>query len=138
MSYMNQEKKAELAPGIKAVLKKYGVKGTIGVRDHSTLVVNLKGGKLNILENWYQTATKYSEVNNYGDKIERREYLDVNHFWIDEGYSGQVKEFLNELLVAMKGKDWYNNSDIMTDYFDTAYYIDINVGKWDKPYVYEV
>jgi hypothetical protein len=23
----------------------------------------------------------------------------------------------------------------MTDYFDTAYYAHINVGKWDKPFV---
>jgi hypothetical protein len=136
MSYMNQERKAELAPGIKSVLKKYGVKGTIGVRDHSTLVVNLKGGKLNILENWYQTATKYSEVNNYGDKIERREYLDVNHHWIDEGYSGQVKEFLNELKDAMMVGNW-DRCDIRTDYFDIGWYIDINVGQWNKPYVYE-
>jgi len=35
----------------------------------------------------------------------------------------------------MKGDQWYDNSDAMTDYFDTAYYMDINVGQWDKPYV---
>jgi hypothetical protein len=23
----------------------------------------------------------------------------------------------------------------MTDYFDTAYYYDLNIGRWDKPYV---
>jgi hypothetical protein len=30
---------------------------------------------------------------------------------------------------------YYYNSDAMTDYFDTAYYYYINVGKWNKPYV---
>ena len=35
----------------------------------------------------------------------------------------------------MKGTGWYNNTDIMTDYFDIAYYLDVNVGKWDKGYV---
>jgi len=44
MSYMSQEKKKQLAPAIKAVLKKYGVKGSIGVRHHSSLVVNIKEG----------------------------------------------------------------------------------------------
>jgi hypothetical protein len=24
----------------------------------------------------------------------------------------------------------------MVDYFDTAYYVDINIGKWNKPYVF--
>jgi len=37
----------------------------------------------------------------------------------------------------MKGADWYDNSDAQTDYFDTAYYVDVNVGKWDKPYIVE-
>ena len=34
-----------------------------------------------------------------------------------------------------KGKGWYDKSDAMTDYFDTAYYISMNVGEWNKPYV---
>ena len=36
----------------------------------------------------------------------------------------------------MKGNKWYDKSDAMVDYFDTAYYIDINIGKWNKPYVF--
>ena len=31
-------------------------------------------------------------------------------------------------------KKWYDNSDIMTDYFDTAYYVHLNVGKFGKDY----
>ena len=49
MAYVSQEKKKELAPGIKAVLKKYGMKGTLAVRHHSSLVCNIKRGKLDIL-----------------------------------------------------------------------------------------
>ena len=29
---------------------------------------------------------------------------------------------------------WFDKSDIQTDYFHTAYFIGINVGKWNKPY----
>jgi hypothetical protein len=32
-------------------------------------------------------------------------------------------------------KDWYDNSDAQTDYFEMAYYIEVNIGKWDKPYI---
>ena len=46
-----------------------------------------------------------------------------------------LKKFLKELHKAMKGTKWFDKSDIMTDYFHTAYYIDINIGKWSKPYV---
>jgi hypothetical protein len=28
----------------------------------------------------------------------------------------------------------HDNSDIMTDYFDVGWYVNIYVGKWNKPY----
>lgn len=137
MAYMNQEMKKELAPSIKKVLSKYGVKGTIGVRNHMVLVVNIKSGKLDILGNWFDTATKYGTTNNYGDEIKKPSYIQVNEFYIDEHYTDEVKDFLLELLSAMKGDNWYNRTDIQTDYFDIAWYIDINVGSYDKPYTVE-
>jgi len=42
MAYVSQADKKRLAPGIKAVLKKYDMKGTIAVRNHRTLVVKLR------------------------------------------------------------------------------------------------
>jgi len=122
MAYMSQEKKKELAPAIKAVLKKYKMKASISVNNHSTLCVNIKSGVIafpNLL---------------HGDG-----YTQVNTYWIDEHYAKTpvARNFLNELLTAMKGTGWYNNSDIRTDYFDVAYYNNINIGKWNKPYVLE-
>ena len=32
------------------------------------------------------------------------------------------------------GKEWYDNSDMMTDYFNTAYYVFTDIGKWNKPF----
>ena len=34
----------------------------------------------------------------------------------------------------MKGPNYFNNDDAMTDYFHRSHYTDINVGKWNKPY----
>jgi murein L,D-transpeptidase YafK len=34
----------------------------------------------------------------------------------------------------MKGPDYFNNDDAMTDYFHRSHYTDINVGRWNKPY----
>ena len=138
MAYMNQEIKKELAPAIKAVLKKYGMKGSIGVRHHMTLVVNIKSGKLDIMDNWYKKTTKFRDTNDYGDKITKPEYLSVNQYWIDSNYSGVVKDFIVELYDAMKGDKWFDKSDIQSDYFHTAYYMDVNVGSWDKPYQSDV
>ena len=111
MAYMSQENKKTLAPAIKSVLKEYGVKGSIGVDNHSTLVVNLKEGHID-----------------FGSKNDS-----VNPYWIDKHYTGIAQQFLNELKTAMMAGN-YNNSDIMTDYFDVGWYIEINVGKWNKEY----
>ena len=119
MAFISQKEKKELSVGIKQVLKKYGMKGTIGVNHHSSLVVNVQSFVLDFT--WHFT---------HGDG-----YIQVNEYHIDNHYSGVIKNFLNELLKAMKGTKWYNNSDAMVDYFDIAYYTDINIGKWNKPYV---
>jgi hypothetical protein len=118
MAYVSKELKAKLATGIKAVLKKYGVKGTIAVNNHSTLVVNIKQGAIDFAADC--TGNDY--------------HYQVNTYHIDRGWTGKAAEFLNELVAAMKGTEWYDRSDIMTDYFDTAYYMDVNIGRWDREY----
>tara|TARA_R110000737_G_scaffold293116_2_gene299739 strand:+ start:112 stop:495 length:384 start_codon:yes stop_codon:yes gene_type:complete len=122
MAYISQEEKKELAPGIKAVLKKYGVKGTIAVRGYSSLVVNIKSGVLDLM----------------GDcGLPNEDSFQVNPYYAEErAKDPKIGSFYGELLAAMKGTKWYNNSDAQIDYFDIAYYVDINVGKWDTGYVY--
>ena len=111
MAYYNQEQKRQVAPKIKALLKKYNMKGSLSVRHHSTVVLNLKEGVIDF----------------GGDSIQ------VNVYWIDKNYTGVAREFLNEAYaILMQGN--HNNSDIMTDYFDIGWYVDINVGRWDQPY----
>jgi len=36
--------------------------------------------------------------------------------------------------IIKKELDWYDNSDSMSDYFDTKFYLDVDIGRWDKPY----
>jgi hypothetical protein len=111
MAYVSKEDKAKLAPLVKAVLKKYDMKGTISVRNHSSLVVKLTKGPIGFGSN---DAT-------------------VNEHWIDRNYEGKAREFLSELVVAMKGPDFFDRSDSQSDYFHCSHYIDIHIG-YDKPY----
>ena len=113
MAYFNQQMKKDRAESVKAVLKKYGMKGTMAVDNHSTFVVNIKSGTIDF-------GTKYEQV---------------NHYWIDLHYADnkEAQEFLFELKNAMNVGN-HDNSDPYTDYFDVGFYIDINIGKYDKPY----
>ena len=111
MAYMSQEKKKSLAPAIKSVLKEYGMKGSIGVNNHSTLVVNLSQGPID-----------------FGSTHDN-----VNQHWIASHYSGVAEKFLTKLAGAMMNGN-FDHSDIQSDYFHVGWYIDINIGKWNKPY----
>ena len=117
MGYISQETKKELSPAIKAALKKYGLKGSIAIKHYSTLVVNISSGPID-----------------FG--TDERGYKQVNPYWVADHYEGDARDFLIELIAAMKGEGWYNNSDPYQDYHDVAYYLSVNVGKWNKPYVF--
>ena len=125
MAYMNQDKKKVIASKLKPVLKKYGVKGTLSVRNHSVIVLNVKAGKVNFFED-------------YGDREDAKKFgIQVNPYWFHDHFEGKSKQFLTEAFDALKSAGYYNNTDASIDYFDTAYYYDINIGNWKKPYVLE-
>ena len=139
MAYVSQEMKSELAPTIKTILKKYGIKGSLAVQNHSTLVLNIKSGKIDFLKNYIETTEAVRSGNpNFNMTVESlRGYLQVNTYHADSQFSGKAKKFLAEVIAAMKGPKFFDHSDSMTDYFHVSHYIDINLGKWNKPYVLE-
>ena len=143
MAYVSKETKAKLSPAIKAVLKKYKMKGTIAVRHHTMLVVNIKEGELDILGAMKNAALKSAhwDHSNVHD-VENLNYTlsathtNVNEYWIDKNYACPVVvAFLTELKEAMYGEDYFDKTDIMSDYFHCSHYINIKVGQYDKPYV---
>ena len=138
MAYMNQEKKAAIVAAVKPILKKYGVKGTFAVRNHSTICLNVKEGKIDFIENYIQTDIDKVVANKMSADqvayIRKNKTLDVNPYWFQEHFSGKAKAFLTEVFTGMKSAGWYDRSDAQVDYFDTAYYVDVNIGSWKKPY----
>ncbi len=133
MAYMDQERKATLAPAIKAALAKYGFKGTVAVRHHSTLVINIREGTLDVIENYIALQ----EERNRGRPeigIKPSGSLQVNPYWYSEHFSGEVLAFFEELFQAANVGN-HNRSDLMGDYHDVGWYVYVNVGSWRQPYV---
>ena len=131
MAYMNQERKSKIAQNLKPILKKYGIKASLAVRNHSSIVLNIKSGTIDFIGNFN------SSINTQRGDRKAEGYIDVNPYWYQEHFSGVAKEFLTEAMTALKSADWYDKSDIQSDYFNIAYYVDINIGKWHKPYQFE-
>jgi len=133
MAYMNQEKKAKIAPKVKAILKKYGIKGTLSVRNHSTLCLNLKSGKIDFIANSNRVCgDDYYQVTQ-GFRPNTGKYCQVNPYHFKSHYDGKALAFLTEIITVMNDGN-HDNSDIQTDYFDVGWYVDVNIGKWNKPY----
>ena len=126
MAYVSQETKAKLAPTIKAICKKYGVKASIAVQHRMTLVLNIKQGEIDFIGNMNRVCKR--------NEHPAVDHIDVNTYWYHEHFDGVAKQFLAEVIPAMEGPDFFNNDDVQSDYFHRSHYIDINVGRWDTPY----
>ena len=125
MAYMSQERKKEIAPKIKDILKGYCLKGSLSVRHHSTLVLNITEGEIDFIGNFNSSC---------GERVSDAEgYIQVNTYCYRNHFTGIAKDVLKRLIDAMNIGN-HDNSDAMTDYFDVGWYIDINIGRWDKPY----
>jgi hypothetical protein len=120
MAYMTQEMKQTLSVGIKKVLADFGIKGTISIRHYSTLVVKIKKGLIDF------------DLSESGCKSVS--------FIRQSGKEDEEKKFLKALLYAMNNADDlqnYNDSEPMTDYFSVGWYVEIEIGSYKKPYVFE-
>ena len=136
MAYISHEKKAKIAPQVKAVLAKYKVKGSLAVRNHMTLVLNLKSGAIDFIANsnkvcgneYYQVARGFTP-NTSG-------HSQVNPYHFKDHYDGVALEFMREVFHAMNDGN-HDRSDIQSDYFDVGWYVDVNIGQWNKSYIVE-
>lgn len=125
MAYMNQERKAKIVAAAKPILAKYGMKATFKCRQHS-IDCTLRSGSIDFIGDLV-AEFGVTQLRGWG-------HYEINPHWYHERYTGQAKAFLDEFLPAMRAADWYDRSDAMVDYFDTAYYWSVYVGSWTKPY----
>lgn len=137
MAYMSQERKAQIAPVIKEICKRHGIKSSLAVRHHSTLVLNIRQGPIDFVENYIETDklkpyAKYMSEDQI-EYVRKNRALDVNPYWYQEHFSGQALAFLQEVMTAMNLGN-HDRSDIQTDYFDVGWYVDVNIGRWNQPY----
>jgi hypothetical protein len=59
--------------------------------------------------------------------------VDVNQYHLYQ--YGKFEKLFAKMFKVMKSQNWFDKSDAMTDYFHCAYYLNLSIGKWNKPYV---
>ena len=126
MAYIGKEDVKAIREELKATFPKF--KFGVRKRDWNQVTVTVKEGPTDFSD-CFRGDDGYAQINQYHTQMygDHQAFFDAIHKIIKtapikgEGY--------------WKGKGWYDKSDAMTDYFDTAYYISMNVGEWNKPYV---
>ena len=129
MAYISKEDVTAIRNELKATFPKF----TFGVRKmhggSNGVDVTIKAGPTDFSDCFRANDNGHAQINQYHTHMygKHQKLFDAIHKIIrtapikGDGY--------------WKNKGWYDNSDSMIDYFDTAYYISMNVGSWNQPYV---
>lgn len=128
MAYVNQEKKALIASELKKVVPP-GWKYSLAVENRSTIVMTIYSAPINIIKAFKPTP--------YFDPSTAT-HLSVNPFHFRSQMSHIANPALAETIAQILGAlntGNYDRSDPQTDYFDVGHYVELRVGRWDKPFV---
>ena len=132
MAFMNQEKKKQIAAALKIAMKDTGVKYSIAVNNHSTLVMNIKSGPVDFLGNALEVA-QANPGRNFGRPVVPQKSIQVNTYWYKEHFTGKALAILEKAIPVLNTGN-HDRSDIQSDYFDVGWYVNVNIGQWNKPY----
>ncbi len=128
MAYMDQLKKAKIAAALKPVMPD-GWKYSLSVCHHSRIVCTISAAPVDLL----------------AAAVERRDYLigetrprpttplGVNTHHPAHHFEGELLETLSAIIAALN-TDNFGHPDPMTDYFHVGHYVDLQIGRWDRPF----
>lgn len=134
MAYITQATKKQIHEALKEVIPA-GWKWTTGTRHNSTFVLNIWQGDPDLMASFNRSMAAAREAR--GDCAwEDHDSIELNDHYIGQQFD---REDFNELFSSILDTirtygNWFDKSDTQTDYFFTAFYISINLGRWDKPF----
>ena len=91
MAWMSQEKKKEIAVEMKKALKGTGVKYTLGVKNHSTIVFNMKSAPIDFIANYNETTDLFET-----------DYVSVNPYHFEKHFTGKALEVLKKIFKVVR------------------------------------
>ena len=115
MSYINQATKSEIATELKKIVPKTW-KWSLSIKHHSTLVFTV-------------SSAPAADMGEHDGKD-----VQVNHYYPEKYFSAATLPIVQKIIEAMNAKN-YCNSDSQRDYFDVGYYVNFNLGRWNKPFI---
>ena len=127
MAYISAENTKQIRSALKEVFKDTGIKFGVKKFGHSSVTVTLLEGPD------FPTAREYCQrecTNGIG-------YYDVNPYWYRKNMLSIECDIMDKVIEVIKigsSRKYFDKSDIQADYHFKAFYFDITIGKFGKPY----
>lgn len=132
MAYISTQEMQVKKQALKALNQKYkhlGMKASLSTnKRRSTVYCTVQQGKLDFIANFNECTKDRDITPRTADDC-----LEVNPYHYNKHFSAECLQYLDEVHALLKDGHW-DESDIMTDYFNCAWYYSVEIGKWDKPY----
>lgn len=131
MAYMNPARKSVIAAALKSIIPA-GWKYSLSVDNHSSIVLTIAAAPVDLLGEIRRVSN--SQPENSDSPIPEMTHSSINHHYLARQFEGETLALFRRIDAAMHDGN-HNNSDIQTDYFDVGWYVDINIGRWNKPFI---
>ena len=143
MAYITKAEVKAKSEKLKALNKEYGIKATFSGSNSSTLKLTISKGSIDFIENFLEVLSNNPNKNlnfsrnfdEFSENLKKSKYIHVNHYYMQEHFDSVALEYLQKAYQIMLEGHW-DESDIQTDYFSCSWYNNINIGAWNKPYVF--
>lgn len=138
MAYISAEDVKAIRTELKAAFPKW----KFGVRKGSgslSVDVTVLQGDIDFIESY---CAKDVDANSAAWARKDRT-VQINQYWIKDHWAHapkardaliRINEIMHNAPGRAGGKAFYDNSDAMIDFFDTAFYTHLSVGSYNKPY----
>jgi hypothetical protein len=136
LAYVTQEVITKARLALKALNKEYGIKATLSGKGDSTLYLTITEGKIDFIGNFCENVKAkriQHDTQQVIDWVTKEQNISVNQYYLDSSFDGIALEYLEKAKSIMLVDHW-DRSDIQSDYFNCAYYLNISIGRWNKPY----
>lgn len=136
MAYVTKDVIEKARAALKVLNKEYGVKATLSGANSSCMYLTVASGSIDFVGNFCTNTADKRRQHDTAQVIEwvtKQQNISVNQYYLDSSFSGKALEYLQKAKEIMYADHW-DKSDVMTDYFNCAYYVNMNVGRWNKPY----
>ena len=129
MAYITAEETKQIRNKLKEELPNLKFSVRKGAGSYSVNVSIVKGDVDFRDIRWYGRRGIGSVDSNY--------HIPINQFHLYQYKEHEeLFEKIMNIIKTAPDRKWFDHSNSQIDYFSTAYYIDLSVGRWNKPYDY--